>query len=260
VDVSAGADMRSAKTVTSDTSEPRPPIVTRVPGHQDVELIRYYDQFLGYYENCEPETKRWFVEHVQPDWVILDCGANIGYYSILFSRLCPNGRVYAFEPTETADMLIDNLKHCGALHNVDVLRFALGAQRGDFEDAIFRIWGAAPERRVYPFTTIDVFVAERRLVVNAIKIDVDSFDLEVLKGAGQTLVDQDPYVMVELNHALSVRQQSVPEALHYMAGLGYRECESYDHENFLFKRASTRRASGAEIMIRFAGSNGQTGR
>jgi FkbM family methyltransferase len=244
--------MRLTKTVASNVSGPKPPIVTRVPGHQDVELVRYYDQFLGYYENCEPETKRWFVEYAQPDWVILDCGANIGYYSILFSRLCPDGRVYAFEPTETADMLLDNLKHCGALHNVEVLRLALGSKSGDLEDAIFRIWGEAAERRIYPFTTIDAFVAQRGLVVDSIKIDVDSFDLEVLKGAQQTLVEQDPYVMVELNHALSVRQQSVGEALHYMTRLGYRECESYDRENFLFKRKAARRAAGAEITVRFA--------
>jgi FkbM family methyltransferase len=226
-----------------------------VPGHADVELICYYDQFLGYYENCEPETKRWFVEHAKPDWVMLDCGANVGYYSILFSRLCPKGRVYAFEPTETAEMLRENLRHCGAERNVEVLRLALGSKRGDFEESIFRIWGEGAERQVYSFTTIDAFVSERRLVVDAIKIDVDSFDFEALLGAERTLVGQDPYVMVELNHALAVRQQSIAEVLHYMARLGYRECESYDRENFMFKRNSARRAPGAEITLRFTDAN-----
>jgi FkbM family methyltransferase len=252
--------MTLTKTIHRGLPGARPPIVTRVPGHRDVELVRYYDQFLGYYENCEPETKRWFVEHAQPDWVILDCGANIGYYSILFSRLCPNGRVYAFEPTDTADMLVDNLQHCGALRNVEVLRLALGAKRGDVEESIFRIWGEMPERQIYSFTTIDAFVAERRLVVNAVKIDVDSFDLEVLMGAEQTLVEQDPYVMVELNHALSIRQQSVVEALQYMTRLGYRECESYDRENFMFKRNPASRVRGAEIAIRFTDPNGPAAR
>jgi FkbM family methyltransferase len=250
--------METVKTSSSPLPERRPAILTRVPGHEDIELIRYYDRMLGYYENCEPESKRWFVDHARPDWVILDCGANIGYYSILFSRLCRHGRVYAFEPTDTADMLVDNLSHCGALHNVEVLRIALGAKPGNFEDAIFRIWGEPAERRIYPFTTIDAFVAERRLFVHAIKIDVDSFDLEVLKGAEQTLVEQDPYVMVELNHALSQRQQSVPEALHYMAKLGYGQCESYDRENFLFKRTAARSDPEVEITVRFPVPRGRT--
>jgi FkbM family methyltransferase len=229
----------------------RQSIVTRIPGHQDIELVSYYDQLLGYYENCEPETKRWFVEHARVNWVILDCGANIGYYSILFSRLCPDGHVYAFEPTETAGMLVENLRHCRSLDNVEVIRHALGAMSGEFEDSIFRIWGEAPERRRYSFTTIDSFVSQRSLMVDAIKIDVDSFDLEVLRGARQTLLKQDPFVMVELNHALSQRQQSVPEAFEFMIDLGYRECESYDYDNFLFKRDAVTPATGRELIVRF---------
>ena len=65
--------------------------------------------------------------------------------------------------------------------------------------------------------------------------------------------------MVELNHALSVRPQSAPGALRFMIDVGYGECESYDHENFLFKRESARRAPGAEITVRFPPSGRQTG-
>jgi FkbM family methyltransferase len=245
-------EVSQGKACSSDIPESRAPIVTRVPGHRDIELVRYYDQFLGYYENCEPETKRWFVEHAQPHWVTLDCGANVGYYSILFSRLCPSGRVYAFEPTETADMLFDNLRHCGALDKVEILRVAVGAKCGSFEESVFRIWGQKADRRPYPFTTIDAFVGQRQLRVDAIKIDVDSFDLEVLQGAQQTLLEQDPYVMVELNDALHLRRQSVPEALYFMAKRGYQMCEIYDRENFLFKRQATRRAPGAHMTIRLA--------
>jgi FkbM family methyltransferase len=234
-------------------------IVMRIPGHRDIELISYYDQFLGYYETCEPQTKQWFVEHAHANWVILDCGANIGYYSILFSRLSPDGRVYAFEPTETAMMLVENLRHCRAQDNVEVVRCALGAKSGEFEDSIFRIWGGAPERRRYTFTTIDAFVAERGLTVDAIKIDVDSFDLEVLRGARQTLVEQDPFVMVELNHALSQRQQSVPQAFEFMVELGYKACESYDYDNFLFKRGAVAPAPGRELIVRFPARPEPTG-
>ena len=64
-------------------------IKTNVPGMAPIELVSYYDEFLFYYPDCELQTKAWFVEHAQADWVYLDCGANIGYYSILFSRLSP---------------------------------------------------------------------------------------------------------------------------------------------------------------------------
>src|SRR5689334_25230754 len=65
------------------------PLYTLVPGAQPIELIDYNPSFADYYPECELQTKRWFVENVGKDWVIFDVGANIGYYSILFSRLAP---------------------------------------------------------------------------------------------------------------------------------------------------------------------------
>jgi FkbM family methyltransferase len=169
---------------------PKKAIVTRVPDHEDIELRQYYDEFLGYYENCEPETKRWFVHHARPDWVVLDCGANIGYYSILFARLCPRGRVYAFEPTATVEMLRGNLRHARVEERVEIVPKALGSRIGRIEENVYRIWGRPPDRRTYEFTTIDAFVSERSLGVAAIKIDVDSFDLEVLQGPKRPCVSR----------------------------------------------------------------------
>jgi hypothetical protein len=126
-------------------SEAKPTIHTNVPGRPAIELVAYYNEFLQYYPNCEMRTKQWLVEHVRPDWVSFDCGANIGYFSILLSRLAPQGRVYAFEPTETHAMLLRNLAHHGA-GNVTAERQALGNRSGEHEDNIYRIWGNEPDR------------------------------------------------------------------------------------------------------------------
>ena len=84
--------------------------VTKIPGRPDIELPAFYESFSWYYPNCELQTKQWFVKTAQPDWVYVDCGANIGYYSILFSQLSPAGKVHAVEPTSTADMLAQNIE------------------------------------------------------------------------------------------------------------------------------------------------------
>lgn len=211
-------------------------IFTQVPGHSPIELIAYYEEFSNYYPDCEMKTKAWFVRNIQKDWVIFDCGANIGYYSILFSKLAPMGHVYSFEPTSTYDMLLRNLKYHG-VDNVTPIKVALGKSDGKQEESIFRIWGKAPERFVYDFTTIDCFMKEKSVQrLDCIKIDVDSFDLEVLQGTEQTLIDHDPFVIVELNHALNKRNQSVPQALEWLAGLGYNQVFSIDYENYFLKR------------------------
>ena len=89
-------------------------IKTNIPGREPIELIAYYDEFVEYYPDCELETKKWFVENMKQDWNTIDCGANIGYYNILFARLTPEEHIYALKPTKTIEHLKANL----AFHNI----------------------------------------------------------------------------------------------------------------------------------------------
>lgn len=213
-----------------------PPIRTLVPGERAIELVAYYLQQSDYYPECELKTKRWFVENVRPEWVIFDVGANIGYYSILFSRLAPAGKVFAFEPTETFSMLRENLGYHGC-RNVNALQIAVGMVSGAVKDDIFRIWGAEPERLTYNFSTVDDLVEKLKLTrLDCIKIDVDSFDFEVLMGAQETLRRLNPWIVVELCHALSRRNQSAPQALEWLACRGYRKAHVLEHENYVLHR------------------------
>ncbi|MBX3736344.1 MAG: FkbM family methyltransferase [Candidatus Didemnitutus sp.] len=215
-----------------------PPIVTHVPDRPPITLRAYYPQFAEYYRWCELGVKAWFVQNVGPDWVSLDCGANIGYHSILLGQLAPTGRVYAFEPTSTNEMLRDNLAY-NDLRNVDVIPVALGAESGRSHRALFRIWGEQPASGDYDFTTIDDFVFQRQLSrVDLIKIDVDSFDFEVLRGAKRTLEQFDPWVIVEINRNLALQGSSPEEVFDWLAARGYTATRPLDSENFLFKRTA----------------------
>jgi FkbM family methyltransferase len=212
------------------------PIQTLIPDRPPIELIAYYPQFSGYYPECELQTKRWFVDHVAPDWIMFDAGANIGYYAILFSQLAQRGKIYAFEPTETIEMLRLNLGHHDCL-NVTPLEIALGSASGKREEKVFKIWGDEPEHRLFDFATVDDMVSRLALSrLDCIKIDVDSFDFEVLRGAEKTLKRFNPWVVVELNHALSKRNQSVPEALEWLYSIGYDGAHVTDHDNYILHR------------------------
>lgn len=211
---------------------------TNVPGRAPIELPAFYESFAWYYPNCELQTKAWFVAQAQPDWVYLDCGANIGYYAILFSQLSPAGHVHAIEPTTTAEMLEKNLRH-HACANVTVHRQAVGKYSGPREDKIFRLWGQPPEVMQYDFTTIDLLVEQLEISrVDCLKIDVDSFDFEVLQGAEKTLARFDPWLIVELNHALGQRGQNNMAALDWLVERGYRESLVLDYDNFVLRRAA----------------------
>jgi FkbM family methyltransferase len=240
--------------MNTQSGNSRRQITTAVPGGEPIELVDYYPEFERYYADCEPQTKQWFAANIRPDWVILDCGANIGYFTILFARCAPRGHVYAFEPTSTFDKLMKNLEH-HAVRNVTTLRCALGKKSGTLAEAGNRIWGNETEKKAYRFSTIDDFVFDNGLGrVDCIKIDVGSFDLEVLQGAEKTLRTMDPYIMVELNHALAKRNQSNAEALEWLAGRGYTAAEVFDYDNFLLKRSvqdSMRAAAKRSIILSF---------
>jgi len=217
--------------------------VTSIPGRPGIELPAFYESFAWYYPNCELQTKDWFVKHAHPDWVYIDCGANIGYYSILFSQLSPFGKVHAVEPTATADMLEINVKHNNC-QNILVHRLALGQHSGKRIDKIFRLWGQAAEECEYDFLTLDHFVEELKLrKLDCIKIDVDSFDFEVLMGAEKTLERFDPWLVVELNHALGVRGHSNMAALAWLRDRGYQHALVLDYDNFVL-----RRSEGSELL------------
>ena len=115
----------------------RKPLFTLVPGHGPIELLAYYSNFADSYLECELQTKRWFVENMGRDWVCFDVGANIGYFSILFSRLAPEGRIYAFESADVIGLLQKNLAHHN-VHNVEPIMVALGSCSGQHSENVFQ--------------------------------------------------------------------------------------------------------------------------
>lgn len=226
-------------------------IHTNVPTHRKIDLISFYNEFVDYYPNCELETKEWFVNNIKDGWIILDCGANIGYFSILFSRLSPNGIIHSFEPTSTYNMLIENLRY-NKTENVIAHKLAMGKKTGNFTEKLFRIWGNKAENDLFQFITIDDFISTNSITqCNCIKIDVDSFDFEVLQGADETLRRFNPFVVVELNHALSQRGQNNMEALNWLSKKGYNNFLVLDFDNFIFKKGYNFDGEKTEIKLFF---------
>ncbi len=209
---------------------------TLVPGQDPIELVAFYEEFLDYYPKCEMQTKRWFLENVQEDWVSLDVGANVGYHSILIAKHSPFGKVFAFEPTETFEMLCRNLDH-NNVRNVVPVKRAVSNTCGVERAPIYRIWGHDPDVIEVDFVTVDQFVEEAQLTrVDLIKVDVDGFDVDVLRGAKKTLDKFSPTVIVELNHALATRGQSISEALDWMLERKYSNATIVDADNYVFTK------------------------
>src|SRR5688572_13621160 len=81
---------------------------------------------------AEAET-RLFRELIRPGMVVVDVGANIGYFSLLASTLVgPTGRVYAFEPDPVNCALLRKNVRLNRVTNIEVIESALS----DNEDPV----------------------------------------------------------------------------------------------------------------------------
>ena len=146
---------------------------------------------------AEAET-RLFRELLRPGMVVVDVGANIGYFSLLASTLVgPEGRVHAFEPDPVNCALLRKNVRLNHATNIQVVQSALS----DNEDPVtlfvdtnnkgdHRIWepsGESRKRVDVSSTTLDAYLSKTVTIPSFIKIDVQGAEGKVLAGMKQTL-------------------------------------------------------------------------
>ena len=222
-----------------ETNWPKTPLHIGVPGQAPLEVLYYYEKWRGYYPDCEMAVKAWFTDHIKPDWHFLDIGANIGMYSLLFSRLAPQGITYALEPTDTFNMLLGNLAH-NNVKNVRCYKQAIASQTGRQKRPIAKQFQIEILNEPTDFITIDDFVEQNGITrVDCIKIDVDGYELETLRGAEKTLKRFNPYVLSEISDGMYILHQQFGEALMWLHGVGYRDLLCFGDEHFLFRFGDT---------------------
>jgi len=201
-----------------------------------IEFPHYFSNDSGWYQEAEKKTKDFFIKNIKPNFNIIDAGAQIGMYTVLFSKLAFEGKVFAFEPTETIEILNKNLQFNNC-NNVALHKVALSDKDEIKVDKIYRIWSQnVIDEKEFEFLTIDSFVQKNQLKIDLIKIDVDSYDYEVLLGSKNFFKNQNPIVVVELNHALAKRGYTVNQAIEYMFSIDYYLDQTLDHENFIFRK------------------------
>jgi FkbM family methyltransferase len=129
---------------------------------------------------------------IPPGGVVLDIGANLGYYTTLFATIA--GTVYAIEPTpNTLTLLRQNTR---TYRNVTVLPIAVSDYEG-FADLYLSasnsgqntLHGAGAAVHV-PVTTVDTLCRQRRITsVDLIKMDIEGAETHALRGMHDTLRD-----------------------------------------------------------------------
>jgi FkbM family methyltransferase len=141
---------------------------------------------------------------IQPGDVVLECGGHHGCSAILLSRwVGAHGKVISFEPSaENCDIFEKNIR-LNAIANVELHRKAVGAEEGVivFDESESGINPAGRGGASVPVVTLDSF---SHVNPTLLKIDIEGFELEALKGA-RTILAGRPKLALEI-HADQLRQ------------------------------------------------------
>ncbi len=185
-----------------------------------------------YFGTFEFENTFLFFDLIKKGDIIVDIGANIGFYSLLAaSKLQDGGKVYSFEPSK---FIINELKsniEINNYKNIEVFDFALSDSSGkkDFyrcEDDAYNSLLAKPMQKVVSIDSVDVITLDDFIMMNniskidVIKIDAEGLDYEILKGAQQTIMNFKPIIFCEYN-SYYLNDKSKAEFIDYLERSGY---------------------------------------
>ena len=196
----------------------------------------------------EPAKTRALLGILKPGQVVFDVGANIGYYTLLASRVVGRaGRVVACEPSPRNISYLHRHIALNGATNVTVIPAGCYDRSGLMAFDAGRDWAAGHlvehavpangHRDLVSTVALDEIVRASGLLPDVLKIDVEGAELHVLAGASKTLASARPIVLLGV-HSSELKSACTS----FLAARGYGEpsiCEEVEGDTeLLFKPAS----------------------
>jgi len=165
------------------------------------------------YGSHEPDTTEFVSTYLKENMVCVDVGANIGYYSTLYSRVVgQNGKVLAIEPSPVNfEYLKNNLKlqnfdnylvfNCASGDKEDSVRFLVDKRAN--KCMIVQDENEFPENSniiSVPVRKIDDIITESKVDrVDFLKIDVEGYEWFSIQGGLKTIQKFKPSIQIEIH-------------------------------------------------------------
>jgi FkbM family methyltransferase len=208
-------------------------------GELRVSLDDYVGRAIFFFGDLDPKIT-WILKRLlYPGDRVLDVGANVGLLTLWMSRLVgPQGFVHAFEPNPVLCQILNDTFARNATMNVKLHSIALGSSSGQVKlhvptgnfggGSLVRKTGQTAQIHTVSVMKLDdVVVRESISKIALIKLDVEGFELEVLRGARRVVQELRPAaILFEANERSTHRQLSpVMQFLH-----------DYDYEFLMIPR------------------------
>ncbi len=171
-------------------------------------------------------------EELKPGQVVVDIGANIGYYALLEAKIIgERGRVYCLEPApENIDLLRRNVAVNGYT-NIEIYHAAAGAEskmgtiylsESHNQHALIaeNVGGMIGSMPVQVFA-LDDFLKDKPYP-SIVRMDVEGFELDILRGMKKILAEKNPLKFYIEIHGFFLKDGGVKELLSILKGAGFR--------------------------------------
>ena len=158
---------------------------------------------------------------------VVDIGINVGQSLLDFHEFMPEANYIGFEPNPACVFYLNELIRRNSLRNKTILPFGLNEKKevlklmskgwDDASSSVVSHRGNFYETTIYTTTGDDAISDLKLKNIDFIKVDVEGFELSVLKGLRNTIMTHQPIVFCEVNEG-SANQK---ELFDFVSSLDY---------------------------------------
>jgi FkbM family methyltransferase len=183
---------------------------------------------------------------VKKNDLVLDIGTNFGTTLLQFAKIIgKNGFVYGFEPDPQNFSICQNNIKLNNFSNIKVENLGVGSKEDKLMLIVdsennrgmnrISIENKGKESYIVKIICLDDWIRSNNInQINLIKIDVEGFELEVLKGAEKTLKSIKPILFIELDdNNLKLQNSSAKELIEYLVQFEYEIMHSENEKMIL---------------------------
>ena len=211
---------------------------TRLFGYStDLDLSDHIQRAM-YFGTMEPPETKWVSNWLCPGMTVVDVGANAGYYTLLSARsVGSTGRVLAFEPGPSLCARLRKTIATNNISHVSLMQMALGSSPGQATlymsaksyhcntPSLLDAW-ADGESTSVEIRTLDNCLDDGDVqIVDLLKIDVEGYEVQVLRGASEALrAGRIRAVLCEVNPWWLEKAGSTPKELfNLLESFGFKD-------------------------------------
>jgi FkbM family methyltransferase len=170
-----------------------------------------------------------------PGGVLFDIGAHCGLVSTLWCAAKPGNRAFSFEPSPSLALRLSEIRELNQFGDrMTVNQVGIGEVNGTATMLMDPVGGfvqsshfehtmwSAPQSIEVPIETIQAAAERLNAIPNCVKIDIEGYEFEAIRGSSEFLVRHKPVLFLELHlNYLEQRKLRARDVIELLQECGY---------------------------------------